>query len=138
MRAIALVSRTKKFFSKKRRVAKTELDQIHADGHSRRSVLRDAHEFQMHAVANEERTAFFRAKELGAKKILHDVIHGRKSNPKYEDRVLQDPVRLRVDIERAQENLKVYDAKAKQARQRAVVRRLYSLKLLRKRAKKTG
>lgn len=136
MRVSALLSRTKKFFSKKRRAVAFELKNIHADGFSRARVESDAREFHAKAINSEAKASYFKRREMESKKMLHDNRLGRSDGYLREDTTPKDRVLLREDMTFNRDELNYFSERAKNSRQKSVVRRLYSQKMLKSRNKK--
>lgn len=136
MHISSLVNRAKKFFSKKRRVAKFELGQIHADGFTRTRVERDAREFQTKALKYEANSAFHNSREKKLRRFLHNSRVGR-SDDKYEVLPpISTTIKLSEEADVARNDSLVHSNKARDARNNSVVRRLYSQKLLKSKNKK--
>ena len=135
MRVSSLIGRAKKFFSKKRRIARTELGSIHADGLSRRKNEEMSRSFQSTAVNHESNAAFFKFKEKSGKKIIHDNRIGRSDEYRNPSSVPRDPIQVRLEVEKDRATSNKFSRKAKEIRQKAVMHRLYSLRALRKEKK---
>jgi len=136
MRASALLSRTKKFFSKKRVAAKFELGQIHADGFSRARVEKDAREFQAKALKHEANASFHNSREKRLKRFLHNSRVGR-SDDKYEKLPpLSTTLELKNEASFERNESLIHANRASEARKNAVMRRLYSQKMLKLKNKK--
>jgi hypothetical protein len=135
MRISSLIGRTKKFFSKRRRVARAELGDIHADGLSRRKMEEVSRAFQSTAVNHESNAAFFKFKEMSGRKIIHDNRFGRSDEYRNPSSVPRDPIQVKLEVETNRATSNKFSRKAKEIRQKAVMRRLYSLRALRKEKK---
>ena len=136
MRASALLSRTKKFFSKKRRVAKFELGQIHADGFSRARVENDSREFHSKALKYEDKAAFHTFQEKKLKRLLHNL--KSEGNLQVHENLpsLSTPSELRNEISLERNESLIHANKASEARKNATMRRLYLQKMLKLKSKK--
>ncbi|MDD3086051.1 MAG: hypothetical protein PHY04_03135 [Candidatus ainarchaeum sp.] len=136
MRLSSLVSRTKKFFSKKRVGYKKELGDIFADGLSRRKVEAEAREFQAKAIRREANAASHSYREKKLKLFLHNSRVGRsdsevKVSPSFDTTIDMGEKAL---IEK--DNAFIFSEKARVARRKAVARRLYSQRELKKTSRK--
>ncbi|MDD2531462.1 MAG: hypothetical protein PHO61_02110 [Candidatus ainarchaeum sp.] len=136
MRLSSLVSRTKKFFSKKRVGYKKELGDIFADGLSRRKVEVEAREFQAKAIRREANAASHNYREKKLKLFLHNSRVGRsdsevKVSPSFDTTIDMGEKAL---IEK--DNAFIFSEKARVARRKAVARRLYSQRELKKTSRK--
>jgi len=135
MRISSLISRTKKFFSKRRIAAKKELIDINSDGLSRKQVSVKAREFHAKAMRHEADGAFNVSREKRLRKYLHNARLGRSDLNHEELPPFSTTLRLgeEASFERveASRELRI----AKEAREKAVMRRLYSLRELRKQKK---
>jgi hypothetical protein len=136
MRLSSLVSRTKKFFSKKRIGFKRELGDIFADGLGRRKVEVEAREFQAKAIRREANAASHSYREKKLKLFLHNSRVGRsdsevKVSPSFDTTIDMEEKAL---IEK--DNAFIFSEKARVARRKAVARRLYSQRELKKTSRK--
>ena len=136
MRISSLAIRTKKFFSKKRRSAKFELGQIHADGLSRAHVESVARGFQAKAIKQEAKAAFHKSREKRLKNYLFNSRAGRSDSNHKSLPPLTTTVSLGKEVSIERDTFNYNHAQAKDAREKAVMRRLYSQRVLKKQNKK--
>jgi hypothetical protein len=136
MRATALLSRTKKFLSKKRRAVGAELGNIYADGFSKSKVMANAREFQTKALKHEAESAFHNSRAKRLRKYLNNARVGRSDDNHGELPSINTTMSLSEEAFFEKSEASFHNKIARDAREKAVVRRLFLLKKMKKKLKK--